>query len=81
MHGCASYQNATSVISNFYSYLNAAKFYMRSVVQKWKLRTAYVRPHKCEMDEVREVLKDETDCPFFKLGLIQALRYRKPQVR
>ena len=30
---------------------------------------------------VREVLKDETDCPFFKLGLIQALRYRKPQVR
>ena len=28
----------------------------------------------------REFIMDETDCPFFKLGVIQALRYRNPKL-
>jgi len=28
----------------------------------------------------REFIMDETDCPFFKLGVIQTLRYRNPKL-
>jgi len=28
----------------------------------------------------REFIVDESDCPYFKLGVIQALRYRNPSV-